>query len=83
MLFDPLWSLPYLATSQVADSKDLASARMRVRSVAPYLEEAQRDIFTGKWKFVQGYLGVIFSQVRSSLSLWPPQMCMPLRASCV
>ena len=27
-----------------------------------YLDEAQRDIFLGKWKFVQGYLGVIFSQ---------------------
>jgi len=50
------------AAAQVGDEKTLASARMRVRSVQPYLDEAQRDVFAGKWKFVQGYLGVVFSQ---------------------
>ena len=50
------------AASQVSDEKDLASARMRVRSIQPYLDEAQRDVFAGKWKPLQAYLGVIFSQ---------------------
>lgn len=45
-----------------SDSASLAAARMRVRSLSPYLDEAQRDLFTNKWKFVQGYVGVIFSQ---------------------
>ena len=50
------------AADKVSDEKVLANARMRVRSVSPYLEEAQGDIFAGRWKFVQGYLGVVFSQ---------------------
>jgi len=51
------------AAEQVGDEKELASARMRVRSIQPYLDEAQRDIFALKWKFLQAYLGVVFSQV--------------------
>jgi chemotaxis protein histidine kinase CheA len=51
------------AAAKVSEEKALANARMRVRSVQPYLDEAQRDIFAGRWKYVQGYLGVIFSQV--------------------
>ena len=50
------------AAAKVNDEKTLANARKRVRSVAPYLDEAQRDVFAGRWKFVQGYVGVVFSQ---------------------
>lgn len=50
------------AADSVSNEKALANARMRVRSIQPYLDAAQNDIFTYKWKFVQGYLGVIFSQ---------------------
>lgn len=50
------------AAQEVSDEKALANARMRVRSIQPYLDAAQADIFSGKWKFVQGYIGVIFSQ---------------------
>jgi len=50
------------AADQTGDEKVLANARMRVRSIQPYLDAAQGDIITAKWTFVQGYLGVIFSQ---------------------
>ena len=53
------------AAGKVSEEKALASARMRVRSVQPYLDEAQRDIFAGRWKYVAGYVGVIFSQVEA------------------
>ena len=33
------------AEKKVSSEQGLANARMRVRSVAPYLEEAQRDVF--------------------------------------
>jgi len=41
---------------------ELAASRMRVRSLQAYLDELQRDIFSGKQTFVQGYLGVFYSQ---------------------
>ena len=41
---------------------ELAASRMRVRSLQAYLDELQRDIFANKNKFVQGYLGVFYSQ---------------------
>ena len=50
------------AASKVSEQQVLAAARMRVRSLQPYLDEAQRDIFANKWKYVQGYTGVVFSQ---------------------
>jgi len=41
---------------------ELAASRMRVRSLQAYLDELQRDIFLNKRTFVQGYLGVFYSQ---------------------
>ena len=38
------------AANKAEEQQSLASARMRVRSLAPYLDEAERDIFSGKWK---------------------------------
>ena len=49
-----------------ADAKDvaqaLASAQTQVRGLQPYLEELQNDLIRGRWKFVGGYIGIIFSQ---------------------
>ncbi|KAL1520568.1 hypothetical protein AB1Y20_022144 [Prymnesium parvum] len=53
------------ATSSISKyqgSPDLAESRMRVRSLQAYLDELQRDIFASKQTFVQGYLGVFYSQ---------------------
>ena len=36
------------AAEKVSDEQSLAAARMRVRSLQPYLDEAQRDIFASK-----------------------------------
>jgi len=49
-----------------ADAKDaaqaLAAAQTQVRGLQPYLEELQNDLIRGRWKFVGGYVGIIFAQ---------------------
>ena len=71
----------------LAVAQQLASAQTQVRQLQPYLDELQTDLTRGRWKFVGGYLGVIFSQRPAIqtviLNSYPGDESMMVSAHCM